>query len=103
MLVEVEGGRLELSWREAAALLTMRFIEWGALTLSDLELVAGSHAHATLLASRLRELGLVREYSTHSFKLYELTEEGARAADAIRRMAEELELWGPLAKALGEA
>ena len=103
MIVEVNGQRLELGWKEAAALIAMRFVGWNAVTLSDLELVAGNYVSAINTVARLKALGLVNEYNVQGFKLYRLTELGARAAEELRRKAESAGLWRLVEEAMGEA
>lgn len=103
MIVEVEGRRLELGWREAAAVLVMRFVGWGALTLSDLELVTGNYVTAAQAAARLKALGLVEELTARGFKLYRLTELGAKVADELKRRAESTGIWRLAEEALGGA
>jgi len=102
LIVEVEGKRFELGWREAAALIVMRFVGWNAVTLSDLELATGNYVSAVSTAARLKALGLVDEYSVRGFKLFTLTELGERVAEELRKRAESLGLWGPVEEALGE-
>jgi hypothetical protein len=103
LILEVDGRKLELGWKEAAALIAMRFVGWNAVTLSDLELVAGNYVGAINTVTRLKTLGLVSEYNVQGFKLYRLTELGARAAEELRRKAESAGLWKLVEEALGEA
>jgi len=93
LIVEVEGRRYELDWRAAAVLLVLRMVEWGALTLSDVELVATGHASAMRTIGRLVELGLVSEYNVRGTRVYELTELGAKVAEEVKRRAEAAGLW----------
>ena len=93
MNLEVDGRRYQLNWREAAILLVMRHLDWSALTLSDIELVASGHAGALRTVRRLVELGLVEGYNVRGTRIYMLTELGARVADEIKRRAEAAGLW----------
>lgn len=102
MIVEVGERKLELGWKEAAALIAMRFVGWSAVTLSDIELVAGNYVSAVSTVARLKSLGLVDEYDMRGFKLFKLTELGARAAEELRRKAESAGLWKLVEEALGE-
>ncbi len=101
MHVEVDGKRYKLEWREAALLLLMRLVEWGALTLSDVELVASGHIGALRAVRRLMELGLVEGFNVRGTRIFALTEEGARVADAIRRKAELAGLWRIVEEGVG--
>lgn len=103
LIVEIDGMRFELGWREAAALIVMRFVGWGAVTLSDLELATGNYVSAISTVARLKALGLVNEYNVRGFKLFALTELGEKVADELRRRAEGLGLWKPVEEALGGA
>ena len=99
--VEVDGRQYKLTWREAAVLLVMRLVDWNALTLSDVELVATGHAGALRTVNRLVEMELVESYNVRGTRIYLLTERGAKAADEIRRKAEAAGLWRIVQEALG--
>ncbi|MEM2299377.1 MAG: hypothetical protein QXW23_07630 [Thermofilaceae archaeon] len=99
--VEVDGRQYKLTWREAAVLLVMRLVDWNALTLSDVELVATGHAGALRTVNRLVEMELVESYNVRGTRIYLLTERGAKAADEIRRKAEAAGLWRIMQEALG--
>ncbi|MCX8180866.1 MAG: hypothetical protein N3E41_05790 [Thermofilaceae archaeon] len=101
MIVEVDGKPVKLGWAEMAALLVLSCVEWGSLTLSDLELVVGGHARAKRLASSLRELGLVEEYRTRGTRLYTLTEFGEKVSRRVKMRAIEAGLWRVVEEALG--
>lgn len=99
--LEVDERLIKLSWREAAVLLTMRLVEWNALTLSDVELVATGHAGALRTVSRLAEMGLVESYNVRGTRIYLLTELGSKVADEVRRKAEAAGLWRVMEEVLG--
>ncbi len=101
VIVEVEGKRVAIGWREAAALLAMYMLEWHAATLSDLELVAGNYVNAVKVAEKLAELGLVRSYSVRKVKIYTLTELGLAVAGELKRRAQEAGIWGKVEKVAG--
>lgn len=101
MIVEVDGKQFKLDWRGAAVLLVMRLIDWSALTLSDVELVATGHASALKTVNRLVELGLVEEYNVRGTRIYQLTGLGSKVADEVRRRASAAGLWKVVEEALG--
>jgi len=89
----VDGKMYELDWKEAAVLLVLRLVDWHALTLSDVELVAGNYNRAVQLVERLVKMGFLKEFKVRKLRIYALTELGERAADEVKRKAEEAGLW----------
>jgi len=90
VIVEVEGQRFELDWKDAAVLLALLWVRFGALSLSYLHAVEADPGRLRARIDRLKGLGLISEVRLGRGSVVYLTDLGYRVASLLERKASEL-------------
>ena len=90
MIVEVEGQRFELDWKDAAVLLALLWVKFEALSLSYLYAVEADPGRLRARIDRLKNLGLVGEVKLGRSSVVYLTDLGYRVALLLEKKASEL-------------
>ena len=87
VIVEVEGKRYELDWREVAILLALRWVRFNALPLTRFQKVESDLGKLSTLINDLVGKGLVEKVAVGKTVIVYLTEEGLRVAKTLEDMA----------------
>ena len=90
MIVEVEGRRFELDWKDAAVLLALLWVRFEALTLSHLHGVEADPGRLRARIEKLKSMGLVGEVKLGRSSVVYLTDLGHKVASLLERRAAEL-------------
>jgi len=92
LIIEVEGKSYELDWRGIAVLLALRWVRFNALPLTRLQAVEPDLGKLRALVDDLKAKGLVGELTVGRSSIVYLTEDGAKVAKELERMAKEAKL-----------
>jgi len=92
MIVEIEGRRVELDWRDAAMLLALLWVKFSALSLSHFHAVEADPGRLRARVERLKSLGLIKEVKLGRGSVIYLTDLGYEVASILEKKAAELNI-----------
>jgi len=92
MIIEVDGRRIELDWRDSAMLLALLWVKFSALSLSHFHAVEADPGRLRARVERLKSLGLIKEVKLGRGSVIYLTDLGYEVASILEKKAAELNI-----------
>lgn len=92
MIVEVEGRRFELEWRDAAMLLALLWVRRRALSISHFHAIEADSGRLRARVEKLKSMGFVEEVKLGRESVIHLTDLGRQAALLLEKKAAELNI-----------